>query len=168
MYDNSICFILSPDGYVEITLAELKRRRETDPTYISKRFIALHGMLMEVSDTDYHDFYKARRRQKYLEEEAARASSFSYHAYDSDEMSGEDIISDEALPIDEQVSDKLDIENMLRCFSKLNETERKLLSAIYFDGKSERQLSKDTGVPQKTVNNRKRRAIARLKKLLEI
>lgn len=166
MKDNSKCFILTPNGYEEITLAELTRRRETDSAYIEKWFIALHDMLMEVSEADYHAFYKARRRQKYINEEAARIGLLSYHALDTAEMSGEDILPDNTPLVDEQVVEKLDIEAMLFCLGKLEEADRKLLSAIYFDGKSERQLSRDTGVPQKTINNRKRQAINKLKKLL--
>ena len=166
MKENSKCFIRTSNGYEEITLAELKRRREIDPLYIDKFFIALHGMLMEVSEADYRDFYKAKRRQKYVNEEAVRIGVFSYHALDTDEMSGEEILVDKSPPIDEQVVKKMDIEAMLLCFSKLDEADRKLLSAIYFDSKSERQLSIETGVPQKTINDRKRRAISKLKKIL--
>lgn len=52
-YAKSKCFILSADGYKEITYKELLRRRDTDKTYADKRFIPLHGMLMEVSPEEY-------------------------------------------------------------------------------------------------------------------
>jgi len=168
MNDNSKCFIITSNGYEEITVAELQLRRETDPTYTDKRFIALHDMLMEVSESDYREFYRVRRRQKYIDEEASRIGLLSYHALDTDEMSGEEILVDSSHFIEEQVSRKLDIEAMLQCFSKLNEADRKLLWALYFDGKSEQQLSKDTGVPRRTINYKKQRAITKLKKLLKL
>ena len=168
MNDNSKCFIVTPSGYEEITLAELKLRRETDPIYTDKRFIALHGMLMEVRESDYREFYKVKRRQKYIDEEASRIGLLSYHALDTNEMSGEEILIDGSSFVEEQVTRKLDIEAMLRCFSKLNEADRKLLRALYFDGKSEQQLSKDTGVPRRTINYKKQRAITKLKKLFKL
>lgn len=42
-------FILHNGEYQEITLEEHISRRETDEEYQRKRFIALHGMIMEVS-----------------------------------------------------------------------------------------------------------------------
>ena len=53
------------------------------------------------------------------------------------------------------------------CLSRLKPEERDLVTAIFFDGKSERALSEETGVPQKTINDRKRRILRTLKKLLE-
>ena len=58
MKDRSKCFILTPYGYEEITYAELTLRRETEPAYHDRRFIPLHGMLLEVSPDDYKTFYR--------------------------------------------------------------------------------------------------------------
>jgi len=62
------CFVFAPDGYEEITYSELCRRREMDKSYEEKKFIPLHGMLMEVTPEQYREFYRNRRRQKYLDE----------------------------------------------------------------------------------------------------
>ena len=48
-YAKSKYFILSPDGYEEITYSELCRRRDTDIHYQERKFVPLHGMLMEVT-----------------------------------------------------------------------------------------------------------------------
>ena len=49
---------------------------------------------------------------------------------------------------------------------QLEPEEYDLIQALYFKGMSERQLSKQTGVPQQTINDR-RRAIGRLKDFFE-
>lgn len=67
-FAKSKCFIKTDNGYEEITYEELLRREEADPSYKGRRFLPLHGMLMEVTPEQYRDFYKARRRQKYLYE----------------------------------------------------------------------------------------------------
>ena len=80
MNDHTKCFILAASGYEEITYITLTERLESDPSYQDRKFIPLHGMLMEVSEDDYKDFYRERRRQKYLREEAVRADEVSYDA----------------------------------------------------------------------------------------
>lgn len=50
---------------------------------------------------------------------------------------------------------------------QLEPEEYDLIQALYFKGMSERQLSKQTGVPQQTINDRRRRAIGRLKDFFE-
>ena len=167
MKDQTKCFILTPDGYEEITYAELTERRKNDPSYIDKRFIPLHGMLLEVGEDDYRLFYKNKRRQKYISEESARAGEFSYNALDTDEMSGEDILPDNSSSVSEAVTDKLLLEEMLRCFGRMSEDDRTLLTALYFEEKSERTLAKEFGVSQVAVHKRRHKAIARLKEMME-
>lgn len=43
-------FIRSKDGYEEITFKEFLMRKESDEEYGEKKFLPLHGMLMEVSE----------------------------------------------------------------------------------------------------------------------
>jgi RNA polymerase sigma factor (sigma-70 family) len=59
------------------------------------------------------------------------------------------------------------IEKMLECLTLLTPTERELVTALFFEGKSERQLAKQSGVPQRTINDRKKKILGELKKLLE-
>ncbi len=55
----------------------------------------------------------------------------------------------------------------LRCrLGMLTDSERALIKALFFDGKTERQYEAETGIPQKTINNRRRGILAKLKKLL--
>lgn len=54
-----------------------------------------------------------------------------------------------------------------RIIAQLTESERKLIQAIYFDGLTEREYASLTGLPQKTVNNRKLAILRKLKKQLE-
>ena len=72
---------------------------------------------------------------------------------------------------DENVEDTavktLMIEKMLDCLKLLTPEERLLITGLFFNGKSERQLAKQTGVPQKTINDRKNKILGKLKKLME-
>lgn len=49
----------------------------------------------------------------------------------------------------------------------LSDDEQKLINALFFKNLSEREWSAEAGIPQKTINDRKRRILIKLKKLLE-
>ena len=89
---NNICFIRTESGYEQITYAELCKRRNTNEEYKSKKFFPFHGMLMEVSPKDYTDFYKSKRRQKYIDERSVENGDFSYNMLTTDDFNGEDIL----------------------------------------------------------------------------
>jgi RNA polymerase sigma factor (sigma-70 family) len=166
MFDNSKCFILTPDGYEEITYAELIRRQESDAAYRERWFIPVHGMLLEVREDEYRDFYRERRRQKYLGEEAARAGVFSYNALDTDEMNGEDIIPDPLPPLDDAIADKLMLDDLRAALDKLSEADRALIVALFFDEIRETELAKRLGITQQAVSKRRRKVLDRLKTLM--
>jgi DNA-directed RNA polymerase specialized sigma subunit len=56
---------------------------------------------------------------------------------------------------------------MMLCIEMLSEQDRLLIYNLFFKGKSERQLSAETGIPQRTINDRKRKILLELKKLIE-
>ena len=54
-----------------------------------------------------------------------------------------------------------------RCLALLDEPDRQLIHALYFEGLSERKYAKRIGIPQRTINDRRRRVLRKLKELLE-
>jgi RNA polymerase sigma factor (sigma-70 family) len=168
MKDNTKCFILTINGYEEITYKTLTKLREDDLSYQNRKFISLHGMLMEVSEADYKVFYRDRRRQRYLREESIRVGEVSYNALDTDEMSGEETIADPSEPIDQMIVDKLDIESILSCLDKLSEAERDLLFAVFYQRKTERVLAKELNISQPAVHKRIQKIIGKIREYLEI
>lgn len=73
--------------------------------------------------------------------------------------------------LQESITDRLIKEEMLvklaEVLEKLSEQERLLIYELFFKGKSERKLSAETGIPQKTLNDRKHKILLKLKKLIE-
>ncbi|QNK39936.1 sigma-70 family RNA polymerase sigma factor [Caproicibacter fermentans] len=59
------------------------------------------------------------------------------------------------------------IEKMLTCLKQLRTEEQELIMALFFNDDSEHQLSRKTGVPQRTIHDRKVKILAKLKKLME-
>lgn len=85
-------YIIENGGYTELTYEEFRRREQICPLYADKLFLPLYGRLMEVTKEDYTEFYRAKRRQKYLNERSADNGDFSYDMLTTDEFSGEDIL----------------------------------------------------------------------------
>ena len=63
-------------------------------------------------------------------------------------------------------------ERLHTALDTLTKGERRLINEIYFsqngNGKSEREAAKSLGIPQKTLNDRKLRVIAKIKKFLDL
>ena len=165
-FAKSKCFIKTDNGYEEITYAELLRREEADSSYKGRRFLPLHGMLMEVTEETYRDFYKVERRQKYIDERSVENGDFSYDMLTTADFNGEDILIDTSQEIDEAVIHKMMLDKLHDSLVLLSGDEQKLINALFFRNLSEREWSAETGIPQKTINDRKRRIIIKLKKLL--
>jgi DNA-directed RNA polymerase specialized sigma subunit len=87
---------------------------------------------------------------------------------DTEEITGEDAIPDKISPdVDEAVVQKIMLEKLKSSLILLNQAEMELIKALFYDGVSEREWSAVTGIPQKTINDRKQRILNKLKKLLE-
>lgn len=165
-YANAKCFVLAPDGYEEITYSELCRRRETDQSYEEKKFIPLHGMLMEVTPEQYREFYRNRRRQKYLDERSKDNGDISIDMLTTSEFNGADIlISSE--DVEGQVVQRMMVDKLCACLQTLSEEEQMLIHLVFYEGKTEAEASHSLGISQQAVSKRLRKILGRIKRLLE-
>ena len=159
-------FVKENNEYVEIPYSELCKREATDESYKLKRFLPLHGMLMEVDEEFYEDFYRQKNRDEYLTWRT-KNKDVSYQDYDTEDCSGEDMLVDPDEDIVTQVTDKLMAEHVRYVVSLLPSDERELIEALFFKGYSERQWSRISGVPQRTICYRKNVILQKLKKILK-
>ena len=159
-------FVKENNEYVEISYSELCKREATDESYKLKRFLPLHGMLMEVDKEFYEDFYRQKNRDEYLTWRT-KNKDVSYQDYDTEDCSGEDMLVDPDEDIVTQVTDKLMAEHVRYVVSLLPSDERELIEALFFKGYSERQWSRISGIPQRTICYRKNVILQKLKKILK-
>lgn len=124
-------FILVNGAYQEVTPAEHHIRRESDDEYKARKFIGLHGMIMEVSGNDYLEHYRAKCRQKYLAECVADRGDLSYDALDSDEFNGKDIVIDPNSDLTEKVFRKAMTDKLPTVISMLSDKETELIYALF-------------------------------------
>ena len=154
-------FVLEDGVYEELSYIEF---RQWEDTYQGRRFIPLHGMLMEVSEGDYKAFYKDKRRQKYLDERSAKNGDFSYDMLTTDEFNGEDILVDKASDTAGDVEKKIMLDNLRLEVRRLSEDEQKILYLIYGQRLSERAVAERFHVSQNAIHRRKVQILAKLRK----
>ena len=85
-------FILENGVYKEISYNELKQLEQADRSYMDKLFLPLYGMLREGREETYKEYYRDKRRQKYIDERSKLNGDVSYNALDTDETLGEDVL----------------------------------------------------------------------------
>ena len=109
------------------------------------------------------EVYRAFKRSAWAERKRRKVRADMERSLDVFMDDGFDIPSDEAL-VDEIIEDKLLLEMLLEALAELTTDERRLIDALFYQDKSERDLAKETGIPQKTINNRKKAILKKLKK----
>jgi len=133
-----------------------------------KYFMRVGDQLIEVNKEVYLLHHQTKRRAQYLEERDLANGVVYYSDMDTEEITGEDAIPDKISPdVDEAVVQKIMLEKLKSSLILLNQAEMELIKALFYDGLSEREWSAVTGIPQKTINDRKQRILNKLKKLLE-
>lgn len=160
-------FVLENGRYIEISYEELCNRSESDASYTNRRFLPLHGMLMEVDENEYKEFYRNSRRQRYLEELSKENREFSFDMLTTDDFNGQDILSDTKTDVYQFVERKMTIEKLQKGILLLTEEEQKLIQEIYYEGLTEREIAKKQGIYHNAVHKKKIRILDKLKKYLE-
>lgn len=131
-------------------------------------YIHIPGSLVEVSESVYFAYYQEKRRNRTLEEKDERNGTVSYDGLDTPELSGQEMIPDrDAVSVEDAAIATILRDELHRCLARLDEPDRQLIQALYFEGLSERKYAKRVGIPQQTISDRKRRVLSRLKKFLE-
>lgn len=142
--------------------------------------IWINGKQIEVSP-EVHDLYiKSGRKNRYFTDDLKTEKvivnqdkemvTFIPSREDSfDRLMDENKVQfvDESEDVEDKALKNLMIEKLLKLLKELDSDEWGIIDAIYYKGKSEREFSAETGIPQKTVNYRKRKILAKLRKLLE-
>lgn len=147
---------------------EKHRKLSKQPIVKKKYQIRVQDELVPVTEEVYLTYYRMRRRELHLQEKDAKHGVVFYSALDTSETNGEDAIPDLISPrVEDIVVDRLIAEELHRCLAQLPKEEQELIFSLFFQNKSEHQLAAETGIPRMTIHNRKKRILARLKKLLE-
>ena len=166
-YTPKKVFILEDGKYIEMPYEEFNRRKQEDESYREKRFLSLHGVLMEVAEEDYLSYYKEKRRQRYIDERAKKFGTFSYDALTTDEFNGKDILSDPNSNVEAEVQARYFTEKLRTALSELTDDERILITLHYYKDISESELAKKYGISQQAISKRIKKIREKLKSIIE-
>jgi len=101
--------------------------------------------------------------------QAAGFTVISYHQFDTDDedVNGEESIKDASESIEDTVINKMETKRLVELVSQLSKEDQELIYCFYLTETpmKETVYAKKRGIPTSTLNDRKARAIARLKKL---
>ena len=105
-----------------------------------KYFIRLHGKEIEVSEDVYYAYFQMERQERTQDEKLQRNHVVSYDAMDNEGMVGAEAFEDLEAPSMEE-----------------------LIRAIYFEGMTEKEYAKWTGMSQTGISYRRRSILSKLK-----
>ena len=133
-----------------------------------KYYIRVPETLVEVTEEVYRAYHQEDRHGRTMEEKDQRNGLASYDELDTVELTGQEMIPDrEATGVEDVAIANLFRDKLRHCLAMLPESDRRLISALYFDGLSERKLSEKTGVHHMTIHSRKAAILRTLKKMME-
>ena len=136
-----------------------------------KKFVLfVRDHIEQVSEEIYKEYYKMRRRERYLEERDLVHGKCLYSQLDNfcEGNLGEEMIVDiHVEDICDAVVIKIMIEKLKECLKLLSDEELNLIMQLFYKEKSQRQFSAESGIPLMTISDRKKRILKKLKKYLE-
>lgn len=110
-----------------------------------------------------------KRRKRYIYDVQKQLEfttvSFDYFETEDGISSGDEVIPNNDDSVEAIVFRRIEFETLYKALSSLAEDEYALICALYLQEKplTEREFSRETGVPQKTINDRKSRILKKLK-----
>ena len=151
------------------------------PENKGRRFVKLYGasedgsdgdIVMESTDDEYRRWRKEKDHGDWIREgqEETGYQVVSYHAMETEDgCYGEELLWDKDCDVEAECFRKFKIEAVSAAVASLTDDERRLVEYFYLSDHpgTERDYSALTGIPQKTVNDRKNRVLAKLRKILK-
>ena len=130
---------------------------------------------VEVTPEYLKQHRREERRKQYVSDciENSEIITISLYAMQADEnddiISGEELIADPAVDVEEQALLEIRLEMLRRALKTLTDEELQLIQALYL-GKnecSERKLAAEMGLSQVAIHKRKKAVLEKLKKFFE-
>lgn len=130
-------------------------------------------VFVEIPAEYIKNYRQDERRKQYVNDirENAGFTEISLYAMQgdgnpNDQLSGEELIADEAVDVVAEVMHKMDLETLRKALRSLSECEYQLIYDLFLKDKpmTERELAKAMKIPRMTLNSRKHAIFEKLKK----
>ena len=134
----------------------------------SNYYITIDREKVFVTEEVYKTYRRMKRQERTQAEKDIRNGLISYELFTTETIPGEDLLYDPLqTSVEEAAFYAVTCCKLYKCLDMLLPAERELINSIYFLGYSLRQLSAEIGVPYMTIQHRKVKILAKLKKLME-
>ena len=150
------------------------RRLKDENGNVIANVITVFGEKIEVSDELFTVYAHMDAHERYIMEEAPRGRVFSLDKMAEDGMSVEAVShqfaqsAEEILVARENEQDiQRKLELLKQALYQLNEADRALIEAVYFENISMREYARRIGVSHSTITKRRNRILSTLKKYFE-
>ena len=130
--------------------------------------IYINGQVVEVTAEVYKTYHSMKAYEQYLERKDKINGKILYSELDTAEILGEEMIRSNQIskPVEQAVMDKFQKERLYIAISKLSNNEKAVIRGLYFEEKSQWELSYETGIPQTTISYRVKQALKKLRKII--
>ena len=123
------------------------------------------GQVVPVTEEVYREYKRPQWREA-KQKKVRQMREFSWEYMTENGM--EHIYSEKQKLVEEIAEGNLMLEMLMKALETLTDDERSLINELYFNEKSERNLSKQIDVPQQTINSRKAIIIIKLRKFMKL
>ena len=128
-----------------------------------EKYIYVNGKKIYVSDEIYREYKKLKNREEYLARLDRKHRGFHF---DGVNQSVEDL-EDKSVDIEKIIETKLRLEDLYKALDNLNEEERRIINALYFEERTIRDLADEEEVSSKKIFTSRNKILQKLKKLIE-
>ena len=164
--------------FSDVDATNQKSEKEEIQMATMKRIPNYRKMYPTASEEVIEVLRQGERRLRYLEydikverfvlDETKQVAFFIPSREDSLErlIEAEEQFVDEEIDVEDEAINKILIQKLRESLKCLDSEEFDLINALFFQGKTVRQLSTDSSVPVMTIQDRKVRVLKKLKKIL--
>ncbi len=131
-----------------------------------KYTIVVKHQRVEVSKAIYYAYHEARETERY-QNKVIHQLELSLERFQEEGVHIELQFTLYQQTIEDKLIEQEQLQKLTLALAALNPEERLLIRELFFNGKSERDLSAKIAVPQKTINDRKKKALMKLRHLIE-
>lgn len=158
---SAVCFIKDHLGYRKITCGELNQMKLENPEAFKERwFIPVEGFLLEVSYKDYQEYYQMKERWDYLIKLDKKNHPISLERIPAG-------VKAEGVDVHKVFEADAMIKALKKALSDLNEDERDLINALFYEEQTVMDISRKYQLPLQTIYSRKRKVLDKLRRLIE-
>ncbi|MBS4750428.1 sigma-70 family RNA polymerase sigma factor [Carnobacteriaceae bacterium zg-ZUI78] len=129
-------------------------------------YLKVNGKRIPVTRKVYLEHCKELNRENYLKRLDRKNNLLYFSEFDKENDNFIDHIKDKSVDVEKIVEAKMRIEDLYRAISKLNEEERKIIDAIYFDEKSIRDLAKENKTNVMKISRKHKSILNKIRKWL--